>query len=461
MIYPDSKIAILGFGLEGRDVLDYFLKHGVKNITILDTKNKNELDFSGFNLKYINLVTGEKYLSNLDRFDFIFRSPGVYRFLSELVSAEKNGVVITSAVKYFLENCPATTIGVTGTKGKGTTSTLIYQILQQAQGRSPETSRQKIFLVGNIGVPPLKILDKLDKQSVVVLELSSFQLIDIEKSPNISVVLNITSDHMDWHKNQKEYLDSKKNILQFQSESDFAVINSDYPVPKSFEKIGNSKKYFYSTKKKLKGVYIENDVIFSNVFGKTNIIGSTDKLILRGRHNQENITAAICASILAGSSVSNVKKSVYSFKGLEHRLEFVRNVNGVSFYDDSFSTNPQTVEAAVKSFDEPVSLILGGFDKKLDYNMLFKLIATRKNIQNIVIIGDMRIVFSKLLKKYKYSGNTIDLGYSGMNEIVRKAYRLTPKGGAVVLSPGCSSFDMFENYKDRGDKFKLYVRKLK
>lgn len=450
--FENKNIAILGFGTEGRDVFEYLKKFDCR-ITICDKKQESELNLDEVDLGDTALQLGRKYIDNLKSFDVIFRSPGVYRFLPEIVKAENQGVIVTSAIKYFLENCKAKTIGVTGTKGKGTTSTLIYEILKFKNNKN-------VHLVGNIGRPPLQLLDKLNKDSIVVLELSSFQLIDLEKSPNISVVLNITSDHMDWHKNQSEYVDAKKKIITNQGDGDFAVINADYETSKSFDHLDGGKKYYFSLKKQVEGVFVKDNIIYSNVIGGEKKIGTTEKLLLRGLHNQENICAAICASILAGASIKQIQKVVYSFNGLEHRLELVKKVKGVSFYNDSFSTNPQTVEAAVESFDEPMTLILGGFDKNLDYNRVFRIIASKENIKNILLIGDMRIKFKVLLKKYEFKGKIIDLEYSFMEEIVGVAFKSTPKGGVVVLSPGCSSFDMFESYKERGKQFKTEVENL-
>jgi UDP-N-acetylmuramoylalanine--D-glutamate ligase len=447
----NKNIAILGFGAEGRDIYKY-LKEINCNITICDQKDIGDLDFRDMDKRGVEISSGNDYLQNLTEYDIIFRSPGVYRFLPEIVEAEKRGSIVTSGIKYFLENCPAKTIGVTGTKGKGTTSTLIYNILKK--------DGKDACLLGNIGKPPLEVLDRLDDNSIVVLELSSFQLIDIEKSPNISVVLNITSDHLDWHKDQNEYVDAKKNIVIYQNKSDFAVINNDYSSLDEIKTLGKAKKYYFSTKEKVNGCYVEDGNIYLNIHRYLEEIGSIENMILRGKHNQENVTAAICASALAGASVKSIKSVVYSFKGLEHRLEFVKGVGGIGFYNDSFSTNPQTVEAAVKSFDEPTTLILGGFDKKIDYGDVFKMISKRKNVVCVVLIGDMANRFQTLFKKHKFQGRIINLGHSKMKNIVKEAYKNTPKGGVVVLTPGCSSFDMFENYKERGDGFKKEVESL-
>lgn len=447
----DKNVAILGFGLEGKDLANYLLSHGAK-ITIIDQKKEEELDFNGVDKEKFNFLLGDNYsLDTLDSFDIIFRSPGVYRYLPEIVMAEKKGVEISSAIKLFFDECPAKIVGITGTKGKGTTSTLIYEIFKE-DGKS-------VFLAGNIGTPYLSLLKTLTVKDIVVLEISSFQLIDMNKSPHVAVVLNITQDHLDWHKSLKEYVDAKKNIVVHQKKTDFSVINADYETPKSFAELTIAQKYFFSTKEKVKGSYVEKDTIYLSV-NKKEIIGGTNYLILRGNHNLENVTAAICASSLLGANVDSIKKAAFSFKGLEHRLEFVAKVGGRSFYNDSFATGPQPTIAAINSFSEPTTVILGGSEKGLTYDELGKVLSTRENIMNAILIGQVADKIKISLKKAGFKKNIVELGKSDIEGIVKKAYEITPKGGVILLSPAAASFDMFENYKDRGKKFKKSVHKL-
>jgi len=348
------------------------------------------------------------------------------------VAAEKSGIKITSAVKIFFEECPGKIIAVTGTKGKGTTSTLIYEILK-ADGRD-------VYLSGNIGKPYLELLPKLTKDSFVIMEMSSFQLIDLDRSPNIAVVLNITSDHMDWHKNQEEYIDAKKNIVRYQLASDFAVINENYDLPKSFAKETKAKVVWFS-KKTLDPKYKE-------------------KLLLRGEHNLENISAAVSVAKVLGINEDFILQTVRNFKGLEHRLELVTEVEGRTFYNDSFATGPQPTIAAINSFTEPETLILGGSDKGLDFSELGSVVSNKQNVKNIILIGQIREVIAKTFKGSPFKGKIYDLGFSSMKEIVDKAFEITEKGGVVILSPAAASFDMFKNYKDRGNQFKKAVQSL-
>lgn len=449
--FENKNVAVLGWGINGLDAVNYLLDQNAK-VTILDAKPKEELDLDGIDLKKVSLKLESDYLQNLEEFDYIFRTPGVYRFIPQLLSAEKKGVKVTSSIKLFFDLCPAKIIGVTGTKGKGTTSTLIYEILRYAG--------KNVYLAGNIGYPVLKLLPVLNERSWVVLELSSFQLMDMNKSPHISVVLNITSDHMDWHKNRDEYIDAKKEIVKHQIEGDYCVLNYDYKDSKSFSKFAKSKVYYFSRYGKVSGSYVENKNIYLNVDDKNNIICSTGDLTLRGEHNWENICAAVCASSLAGADNDSISKTVIGFKGLVHRLEFVRKVNGINYYNDSFSTNPQTTIAAVKSFDEPLTLILGGSDKGLEYNEMASELANSKNIKSIILIGDISDKIFSSFQNARVSCEIIKMGKPEMKNIIDKANSVTKKGGVVLLSPSTASFDMFKSYKDRGDQFKRVVNDL-
>jgi UDP-N-acetylmuramoylalanine--D-glutamate ligase len=445
-----KKISVLGLGMEGKDVAKYLTSQGI-DVVVHDQKPREELDVVDIDLDRVEFVCGENYLDNLSNYDYIFRSPGIYRYKPELVAAEQKGVVITGQIKLFFSLCPGKIIGVTGTKGKGTTSTLIYNILKEAG--------YDIYLAGNIGKPCLEMLRLLNKDSWIVLELSSFQLIDMEQSPHIAVVLNITSDHMDWHASLQEYIDAKKHIVLHQADEDFAIINIDYDVPFQFSELGAASKYFFSRRKAVKGSFVHNKTIIRQI-SKREIIGSTDKLQLRGEHNWENITAAITAATLAGADIESIQKAVFSFKGLEHRLELVAEVNGISFYNDSFATGPQPTAAAVKSFTESETLILGGYDKGLEYSELIDAITHASNISAILLIGDMGPKIEGLLKVAGYTGIMEYLGKPSMKVIVHKAVQVTPLGGVVILSPAAASFDMFKDYKDRGNQFKEQVRQL-
>ncbi|OGM20893.1 UDP-N-acetylmuramoylalanine--D-glutamate ligase [Candidatus Woesebacteria bacterium RIFCSPHIGHO2_01_FULL_38_9] len=451
--FKNKKVAILGWGINGLDASRYLIKHGGQ-ITIFDQKEKKDLNFSGFEIRKVKLVVGKDCLKKgLNNFDFIFRAPGVYRYRPEFSKAEEDGAVITSVVKLFFDLCPAKIIGVTGTKGKGTTSTLIYEILKN--------DGKDAYLGGNIGTSILDLLPKLKQESWVVLELSSFQLIDMTKSPHIAVVLNITEDHMDWHKNRMEYVEAKTNIVRYQRKKDFSVLAYDHKDSRNFSELTKGSVFYFSNSQKVLGAYVYNGIIYLDVGKKISEVGRVENLLLRGEHNWENVCASIIASRLAGVSIGSIKQSVFSFKGLEHRLELVGKVNGVTFYNDSFSTNPQTTIAAIKSFEEPTTLILGGSNKGLNYDEMGKEIAKRTNIKNTILIGDIAEVIEKSIVKGKYKGQILRFEKKDMKTIVKKCLEITPTGGVILLSPATASFDIFANYKERGRKFKEAVMKLK
>ncbi len=428
MNFKDKKIAVLGLGIEGRDVIAYLLGCGAE-ITLFDKKPEGDLDFTGIDKNRINVIAGDNYLDGgLIGFDYVVRSPGIYRYIPQIVDAEKSGVIITSAIKIFFELCPGKIIGVTGTKGKGTTSTLIYEILK-AGGFT-------VFISGNIGKPYLELLPKLNKNSWVVMEMSSFQLIDLDISPHIAVVLNITEDHLDWHKDKEEYINAKRNINIHQSNVDYAVINQDYDSSSSFSKNIKSNLRLFS-KKSLPQNFKEN-------------------LLLRGEHNLENIAAAVSVAKILNIDDATISKVLISFKGLEHRLELVGIIDERTFYNDSFATGPQSTIAAINSFAESETLILGGSDKGLDYSELSKIISEKENVKNIILIGDMGGKIGEAIS----NKNIVNLGKASMSEIVKKAFEISPKNGVVILSPAAASFDMFKDYKDRGNQFKEAVLNL-
>lgn len=454
-----KNIAILGLGIEGLSLIKWLNQHAPDaKFTVFDQKPKSELKLELkqlSSLPHISYQLGKNCLkSGLKDFDTIYRSPGFYRFLPAIIAAEKEGVTISSATKLFFDLCPCPIIGVTGTKGKGTTTTLIYEILK--------ASNKSVYLGGNIGKPAIQFLDQLKSTDHVCLELSSFQLQDMTKSPHIAVVLNTTSEHLDVHQHTKEYRQAKQNIVFHQTQSNFAVINNDYPVSRQFSRQTKAKVFWFSRKKQVKpGSYVKNNTIYQHLKDKAVVIGLVGKLQLRGQHNWENVTAAITAASLAGADLNSLKQAVFTFKGLEHRLELVGEVRKVKYYDDSFSTTPETAIAAIKAFTEPTIIILGGSDKGSDYTKLGQVISSSSHLKAIILIGQMaKNIKATIDKAGGFSGQLIS-GQPTMTQIVNKASQLAQPGEAVVLSPACASFDMFKNYKDRGQHFKAAVNSLK
>jgi UDP-N-acetylmuramoylalanine--D-glutamate ligase len=402
------KIAILGYGREGKSNLKFLEKKYPKaKFSVLDKK----LD--------------PDYLRNLEDFDIICRSPGVPYNLREIEKAAKNGVEITSAIKIFLEGARGTTIGITGTKGKGTTATLIYEILKDA--------KRDVHLLGNIGNPALDFLSKLRKNSISIIELSSFQLWDVEKSPHIAVVLDVFPDHLDIHKNFKEYFDAKTNITKFQNKNDLVFYFSDNKLSK---KIANR-----------------------SIGEKIAVAPSSLPLELNipGEHNLKNATMAAAITSRLGISPVTILKTIKNFSGLPYRLQYITTINGIKFYNDSASTNPQTTIVAVKSFPHKQKiLITGGREKNLNYKLLIKELKRRDDIRSIILFGENKEKFRKAL----YRKNNIKIA-KNLKDAVSLAFKSASSQDIVIFSPGAASFDMFTDYVHRGKEFNRIVKSFR
>lgn len=445
-----KKVAVLGIGIEGFALVEFLKKAGA-DITILVEKEKDKHESGEIEkIEALNLpvLFGKDAFANLSRFEVIFRSPGVKRNQEALVEAENNGAMITSQTQLFFDLCPCPIIGVTGTKGKGTTSSLIYEMLKK-QGLDA-------YLGGNIGTPPMSFLDQLTPESRVVLEMSSFQLQDLKRSPHIAVMLMTTSEHLDWHKDVYEYIDAKRNIFRFQKENDYAIVNRDYPASNESDVESSGKIYKVSREQDVEqGCYVRDGIVYLKMSGVEEKVIDTKDILLPGRHNLENVCAAIVAATFGGTKMPAIIHVLKTFKGLEHRLELVRTVMGVKYYDDSFSTTPETAIAAIEAFTDPEILILGGSSKNSDFTELGRVISDAPNIKAIIGIG---VEWPKIKKAITREIVVIE-GAKNMYAIVQAASKIATLGDVVLLSPACASFDMFKNYKERGNQFKEEVKK--
>lgn len=430
------KIAIIGFGLEGQAAYDYW--HGENEITICD-QNPNITVPEG-----VATQLGPDYLANLDRFDLIVRSPFVRP--DSLIAANSVDIVpkVTSNTNEFLRVCPSRNIiGITGTKGKGTTSSLVARILEAAGFR--------VHLGGNIGVAPLQLLKAdIKPDDYVVLELSNFQLIDLKQSPHIAACLMIAPEHLDWHTNDQEYYAAKQQLFRWQAPEDVAVYYSANARSTEIAGVGAAVKIPYG---EVPGAHVADD----NVVIDDQIICRTDELKLLGKHNQQNVCAAVTVAWNVTHDVQAIHEAVTSFSGLEYRLEPVRTVKGVTYYNDSFGTTPETAIVAIQAFDQPKVVILGGSDKGASYDELARTVA-EANIRKVLLIGDQA---SRIQAALEQAGVTnFQPGGDTMTEIVNTAASVAQSGDVVLLSTGCASFGMFKNYKDRGNQFKSTVQSL-
>lgn len=454
------KLAIVGFGVEGQALLRYFSGKG-HGITVLD---RDERLKTPKNSAEIRFRLGPQYLAGLEEFDLVFRSPGIPYLLPEFDRVREK---LTSLTKYFFEKCPCRIVGVTGTKGKGTTASLLYEMM-----RGGKTAQ--VFLGGNIGQPPLEFLDDATPQDLVILELSSFQLQDLDRSPHLAVVLGIAPDHMDHHQNMEEYIEAKKNIVKFQRAGDFAVLIKDNEIAANFEGATKAKIFHVSTKKPVEqGGFLKVGSFILKAKGgreqKTGIfIGEKGKTGLVGDHNSYNILAAATAANILGAPVEDISKAVREFRGLPHRLELIREIAGVRFYNDSASTNPETAIAAIRSFHSPLILIAGGSDKNTDFMPLGRAIAKHTNVKTVVLMGETKKKIEDAIDRAMAEKTN---GFLGRREVPLElisaetyqeafmvARLIAQPGDTVVLSPACASFDMFANYKERGDIFRQFVQ---
>ncbi len=449
-----KKIDVIGIGISNTPLIDKLLQLGAL-VCARDKKTKDELGEITNELisKGVHLFLGEHYLENIDG-DIIFRSPGIRFDKNELLQATKKGAILTSEMEVFFELCPCKIIAVTGSDGKTTTTTIIYKFLEK-QGI-------KCHLGGNIGKPLLPYLDEISKNDIVVLELSSFQLQTMKKSPNIAVITNITPNHLDWHSSYEEYITSKKNIFLFQKKDDRLVLNFNNEITNSFQDEAIGEVFSFSSAKKLEnGVYLENDKIIAVKDGKENIIMSTKDIILVGKHNTENYLAAICATygLVSNESIKAVAKE---FGGVQHRLELVRELNSVKYYNSSIDSSPNRTIITLSTFSDKVILICGGKDKGIPYDTIGEPIA--KNVKILLTIGKTADKIENSLKKAlekTNEGKDIEvIRCFSYEEVVKTAFNKAKKGDIVLLSPASTSFDMFSNFEERGDTFKRLVNSL-
>ena len=436
------KIALIGFGLEAKSAYDYF-KSIDQNITfeIYDENSKSKIE----------LPNGAKFFGDFHDFskiqaDLIVRTPAVNP--SRLPKNAK----ITSVTNLFFEKCPASIIGVTGSKGKGTVSSFIAEILLAAG--------LKVHLVGNIGLPALNELSKIKKDDAVIYELSSFQLWDAQKSPHIAILNNLEVDHLDVHDGFEDYVAAKMNIAKNQTENDFFIFNAENPIVlKNVENLKNQLKAELQPFQDYNLAHIqENHFLWGD-----EVLFETNILKIPGEHNQKNACAAMIATFdfLSEKGFENEeifdfwREGLSKFAGLPHRLKFVREFEGVRFYDDSIATTPGSAIAALNSFEKPKILILGGSNKGADLSGLIKKIAKmpEQELRKVILMGAES---EKLAQKLISSGfeRFINLGVkTNMQEVVKTAFENAKSGDVVILSPAHASFDMFKSYIDRGEQF--------
>ena len=438
--YAGMKILFTAFSVaDGSEELagyEFIKQHGAEDISSLFWGDEAYSDKIPEDIKKIKIDGNNKFDPEVTKgYDLVFRHQTTR---PDLILSPT-----TTNTNEFFKFCDSPIVAVTGTKGKGTTSTLISEILDQA-GVSNR-------LLGNMGNTAIKYLDSLDEEEVVVFEISSFQLWDLEYSPQVAVVLMMDVDHQDVHNSVDEYINAKANITKNQMADDIVVYHPTNEMTALVvgDPRGRAKRYMTD-----EGAHVDQEKIM--IDGAE--IMWVEQVGLRGKHNLENVCAAITAAWEFTQDTSAISTAVADFMGLEHRLEHVADKNGLSFYNDSFAAVPVATAAAVRSFDEPISLIVGGYDKGLEFDAMVSAIVER-NVERVICIGTVRNKIESELVKAGYT-NAVVSDSQQMMEIVEQASAGLSEGSIVLLSPGCASFDMFANYKDRGNQFKAAVDKL-
>jgi UDP-N-acetylmuramoylalanine--D-glutamate ligase len=426
------KIAIAGYGIEGESSYRYFSSNPDNIVIIVDQNIQPNRPLP----EGVETITGKNAFQRLVDFDMVVRTAGL------APRKIKTNGKIWSATNEFFAKCPVRIIGVTGSKGKGTTASLIASILN-ATGK-------KVWLLGNIGVPGLDVLNQIKPTDIVVYELSSFQLWDLEKSPHIAVVLFIEQEHLDVHNDINEYVLAKTNITKYQNSDDILVYNQTNQFAKNIAEKSNAHLLGYTD---TKSAHIRGGNFY---YGEQKIC-SISSLSIVGKFNLDNACAAIDAIWSETNDISAIERGLTSFRGLPHRLQFIREIDGVKYYDDSIATIPGAAVAALQAFEGPKVIILGGSSKGSDFTNLGKELARQD--AGAILIGNEAEKIANSCKQYGFNDFEV-VDYVSMDNIVRRAKGLAKKGGVVLLSPACASFDFFKNYSDRGDQFSAAVNRL-
>ena len=451
----DKKIGLVGIGISNLPAIQYLHSLGA-NVVLYD-KNVNLFkEYSELEKMGLEAYLGEDYLKHLDGLDYIFRSPGVRPFYPEIEEAEKNGAVISSEIEMLIHLCPCKIIAVTGSDGKTTTTTLISKFLEEAGYR--------VWLGGNIGKAIFSKLDDMKENDIVVLELSSFQLMTLKESPDISVITNISPNHLDYHRSYDEYIDSKANIFKHSKGNNILVLNADDEMTNRYLKEVPEKtdiRYFSLDKELINGVYLNDDKIVSNILDKE-IIDEIKNIKLVGMHNIANICAAASA-IIHLTGVKPIVEVIRNFYGVEHRIEFVREKDNVKWYNDSIASSPSRTIAGLKSFNQKIILIAGGYDKNIPYDVIGPYIVDK--VKSLILMGKTAQKIEKAvldeIEKRGAKQNIDIVTLESMEECVNYANSIAQSNDIVVLSPASASFDMYKNFEVRGNHFKELVNNLK
>lgn len=451
----NQKIAVIGLGVSNIPLIDYLYQKNT-NVTVFDDREEEKLEQNVINKikDYgFKFYLGKGNLNNLKGFDLIFRSPSCLPTKLELIEEKNRGAIVTTEIEQLIKMAPCKIIGVTGSDGKTTTTTLTYEILKNAG--------YKVYLGGNIGIPLFTKLREIEPDDIIVLELSSFQLMGMEISPEIAGITNITPNHLNIHKDYQEYIDAKKNIFKYQDENGVLVLNADNDITNSCRDEAKGKVIMFSSTKKLEnGFIVDNGIIKECEDGIRRHIIDTKDLKLKGEHNFQNI----CTALALTKGLVDIDKAVDTikeFSGVHHRLELVRVIDGVEWYNDSASTSPTRGISALNAFDnKEIVLIAGGADKNLDYTPIGRPIVEK--VRCLILIGQTaNKIYEAVKKELELQNKNLDIHMcESFKQSLDLAKRVAKSGQIVLFSPASTSFDMFKDMYDRGDRFKEEVMKF-
>lgn len=443
-----KNITVIGIGISNLPLIKYLVSLGA-NVTACDRRSAEDLGENYTELEKLGVKfnLGDGYLNNLSG-DMIFKTPGMRYDVPELLKAKENGSIVTSEMEVFFEVCPSHIIAVTGSDGKTTTTTLIHKMMTDAG--------YKTWLGGNIGNPLLTDTEKMKENDWVILELSSFQLHTMRKSPEIAVITNISPNHLDMHKDYKEYIDAKKNIMLYQNEGDTLIVNADNQVTADIGKSANGAVKYFS-RNGMADVYLDGNIIKRGIVEILNI----KDIKIPGMHNVENYMAAIAAvsGLVSKDVIVNVAKT---FGGVEHRIELVRTLDGVKYYNSSIDSSPNRTINTLRVFPNKVIMIAGGKDKGIPYDEIGPALA--EHVKVLILIGATSDKIQEALDaEINKTGNGKDIEViraTSYEDAVNTARSKAHDGDVVLLSPASTSFDMFRNFKERGNLFKKIVNEL-
>ena len=453
---PNQKIAVIGLGVSNIPLIDYlYNKHA--DVSVFDDReeekvNKEIIDkIKSYGFKQ---YLGIGNLEHLKGFDLIFRSPSCLPTKTELVEESNRGAIVTTEIEQLMKLVPCKIIGITGSDGKTTTTTLTAEVLKNAG--------YTVHIGGNIGIPLFTKLSEIKPEDIVVLELSSFQLMNMKISPDIAAITNITPNHLNVHKDYQEYIDAKKNIFKYQNENGILVLNADNEITNSFKDEANGKVIMFSSKKKLEnGFIVDQDGIIKECNeGIRKHILDTKDMKLKGIHNFQN-ACTVLALTKGLVDVDEAAETIKQFLGVHHRQEYVRTVDGVEWYNDSASTSPTRGISALNAFkDREIVLITGGADKNLDYTPIGKPIVD--NVECLILIGQTASkIYEAVKKELEYQNKKMDIHMcETFEQSMQLAKRVAKPGQIVLFSPASTSFDMFKDMYDRGNQFKDIVMRF-